>query len=110
MAVTCSFKKKLGHIWLKGSDDETSFKADVWAGGNCMLVCTWGKQKSLQFFFSDMKHLRACAKDDWLEKYISKANLSVDLSYAKDIALEFAKHGVPCTLSPQSAFERRKRK
>ena len=75
-----------------------------------MLVCTYGKQKSLQFFFSDMKHLKACAKDSWFEKYVAKANLSIELPYAKDIAAELAKHGVACTLSPQSAFERRKRK
>ena len=99
MAVTCSFERKRGFAWLKDNEGNP-VRCDVWSGGNCMMVITWGKQKQLQSFFSDMQHLKRCIKDPWLKDWLTKAELSIDLPYAKEIAAVFAKAGAPVTLFP----------
>ena len=99
MAVTCSFTRKLGYLWIRDHNGKPT-RCDVWAGGNCMMVVTYGKGRSLQTFFSDMAHLRRCAKDDWFKHDFAKAEISIDLGYAKEIAATFAKAGVPITLFP----------
>lgn len=100
MAVTCSFKEKRGSMWLKDSQGHP-VKCQVWAGGNCMMVVTYGQEKALQTFFSDMTHLKRCSKDEWFKDWIAKLEIPIDLPYAKDIAAVFAKAGVPVTLFPK---------
>ena len=72
MAVTCSFKKKLGHAWLY-SREYKPVKCNIWAGGNCIMVITWGKSKQMQCFFSDMRHLRDYAKNCSLRWFWDRA-------------------------------------
>ena len=65
-----------------------------------MMVVTWGKGRYLQTFFSDMKHLKRCAQGDWFKKDFHKLEISIDLPYAKEIAVAFAKAGIPATILP----------
>lgn len=98
MAVTCSFEKKYGKMSLLDSEGHPH-RMDVWAGGNCIMVVT-SKEKVLQFFASDLKHLRRCS--DLVPGFIEEASFSMDLPYAKDIAAILAKAGCVVTLYPSS--------
>lgn len=100
MPVTCSFRRKYGYLWLEANNGG-EVRCDVWSGGNVMALLTYGKNKSLSLFFSDMKHLRNCCKDPKLKGFIRRGEIAMDLPYAKDIAAALAKYGAPITLFPE---------
>ena len=85
MPVTCSFRRKYGYLWLESSDGGEA-RCDVWSGGNVMALLTYGKQKQLSLFFSDMQHLRNCCKDPKLKGFIRRGEIAMDLPHAKEIA------------------------
>ncbi len=102
MAVTCSFKRKLGKIAMTGSVEGSVCPCDVWSGGNCLLVATYGEAKNLAFFISDTDHLKNLAKHGWFKDYIrGKATISADLGHYIDLCKILAEAGVQVTITPK---------
>lgn len=102
MAVTCSFKKKVGIAYLLSAQGDV-VPCDLWAGGNCLFLATYGKEKCLWLWFNDIDHLKRYLKGEH-EKYIDRMELSVDLPNAGRLATLFAKHGIPCELNTEASF------
>lgn len=97
MAVTCSFKRNYGKLTVL-SLDNTPVKCDIWADGNCLMVVTYGREKNLALFFSDLNHLKNCLKDKSIYKGVLSIKLANDISHAGDIAKEFVKAKIPTTV------------
>ena len=88
MAVTCSFKKSYGHII-----DPEGNRYDLWSGGNCLLVATTGKHHQyLQYFISDIQHLKNMAKDDLLDTCIKRICLYDDQPSLKSLVKYLTGH------------------
>ena len=88
MAVTCSFKKSYGYII-----DTDGYKYDLWGGGNCLLVATTGKHhQCLQYFISDIQHLKNMAKDNFLETYFKRFCLYDDQPCLKSLVKYLTGH------------------